>query len=413
MDSPFLPGSVSGLQVLTDLPTPLGDQLFAAHENTHRSIYNNRKVYNPVDYGAVGDGATDNTAVIQDMIDTIGNAGGTLLFPPGHFLFNILINDDNDNLAIIGAGHCVNDTNKGTVFSPYDRTVQTMIIGDTGGRADHLIFRDFNINGWGVTDTTHIADGLLIQGTGWTTFDNVFVSNFRGNNILVTSTATSEVFYLKFNNLWSSWAEKASIKLDFGGSYVTSVYINGFFAQSNNTPGTSYLIDNNDCLLHISQAYCDHASGCGVIIRAGNGKIKFDQVILDRNSAGTVGIEVLNCTSTQTLARAISGQWEMGTSTVKYSDGVEIQWSDNGVGGNLDYQTHMPGCIIDGNIALGDTEAPNKAANTLPYLFSGAGSPETRYSAPVGSLYLRTDGSTSTTLYIKTSGTGNTGWTAK
>lgn len=43
----------------------------------------------------------------------------------------------------------------------------------------------------------------------------------------------------------------------------------------------------------------------------------------------------------------------------------------------------------------------------------GEGSPESVIEAPVGTLYLRTDGSTSTTLYVKTSGTGNTGWTAK
>jgi hypothetical protein len=44
---------------------------------------------------------------------------------------------------------------------------------------------------------------------------------------------------------------------------------------------------------------------------------------------------------------------------------------------------------------------------------SGAGSPEGVVSARVGSLYLRTDGGATTTLYVKTSGTGNTGWTAK
>ncbi len=44
---------------------------------------------------------------------------------------------------------------------------------------------------------------------------------------------------------------------------------------------------------------------------------------------------------------------------------------------------------------------------------SGAGSPEGVVTAPVGFLYLRTDGGVSTTLYVKTSGTGNTGWTAK
>lgn len=45
--------------------------------------------------------------------------------------------------------------------------------------------------------------------------------------------------------------------------------------------------------------------------------------------------------------------------------------------------------------------------------YFGEGAPEGSVNAPQGSLYLRTDGSTSTTLYVKTSGTGNTGWTAK
>lgn len=43
----------------------------------------------------------------------------------------------------------------------------------------------------------------------------------------------------------------------------------------------------------------------------------------------------------------------------------------------------------------------------------GEGSPEGIATAPVGTLYLRTDGGTSTTLYVKESGAGNTGWVAK
>lgn len=44
---------------------------------------------------------------------------------------------------------------------------------------------------------------------------------------------------------------------------------------------------------------------------------------------------------------------------------------------------------------------------------SGTGSPEGVVTAPVGSLYTRTDGGAGTTLYVKESGTGNTGWVAK
>lgn len=43
----------------------------------------------------------------------------------------------------------------------------------------------------------------------------------------------------------------------------------------------------------------------------------------------------------------------------------------------------------------------------------GVGSPQGVITATVGSLYARTDGGTGTTLYVKETGTGNTGWVAK
>ena len=44
---------------------------------------------------------------------------------------------------------------------------------------------------------------------------------------------------------------------------------------------------------------------------------------------------------------------------------------------------------------------------------SGANTPEGSVTAPVGSLYTRTNGGAGTTLYVKESGSGNTGWVAK
>lgn len=44
---------------------------------------------------------------------------------------------------------------------------------------------------------------------------------------------------------------------------------------------------------------------------------------------------------------------------------------------------------------------------------SGAGSPEGAVTAPVGSLYSRSDGGLLTSLYVKESGSGNTGWVGK
>jgi hypothetical protein len=57
-------------------------------------------------------------------------------------------------------------------------------------------------------------------------------------------------------------------------------------------------------------------------------------------------------------------------------------------------------------IFLGGTN-PGTATTQL---ITGTGSPEGAVTAAVGSLYLRADGSTGTTCYIKETGSGNTGW---
>ena len=43
----------------------------------------------------------------------------------------------------------------------------------------------------------------------------------------------------------------------------------------------------------------------------------------------------------------------------------------------------------------------------------GTGTPESVVTGNVGDLFIRTDGGASTVLYVKESGTGNTGWVAK
>ncbi len=47
----------------------------------------------------------------------------------------------------------------------------------------------------------------------------------------------------------------------------------------------------------------------------------------------------------------------------------------------------------------------------IPFLY-GSGSPEAVVTAPVGTLYIRSDGTPGATFFVKESGVGNTGWTA-
>jgi hypothetical protein len=73
------------------------------------------------------------------------------------------------------------------------------------------------------------------------------------------------------------------------------------------------------------------------------------------------------------------------------------------------------------NTALGkDAEAVSATADNQIAIragatkwYSSAGSPEGAVTAGVGSMYTDNTGSAGTTLYVKESGTGNTGWVAK
>jgi hypothetical protein len=102
-------------------------------------------------------------------------------------------------------------------------------------------------------------------------------------------------------------------------------------------------------------------------------------------------------------------QWRqtgaMGAAMTVYIDGLmlldvtDLAWLDET---NFPTDYRPPGGSTVGAITIGGVS-----------FSSGSGSPEGVLTAVVGSVYLRLDGSTSTTLYVKTSGTGNTGWTAK
>jgi len=67
-----------------------------------------------------------------------------------------------------------------------------------------------------------------------------------------------------------------------------------------------------------------------------------------------------------------------------------------------------------GNITGKPVRTDSVVLDQTCQILTGTGSPEGVVAAPVCSLFLRQDGTATTTLYVKTTGgTGNTGWTAK
>lgn len=81
-----------------------------------RNVY---RVFNVRDYGATGDGTTDDTSAIQSAIDT-ATVGGTVYAPPGDYLINGTINLKS-SIRLIGAGM----DNGGTLVSTTFRRAST------------------------------------------------------------------------------------------------------------------------------------------------------------------------------------------------------------------------------------------------------------------------------------------------
>jgi len=118
--------------------------------------------------------------------------------------------------------------------------------------------------------------------------------------------------------------------------------------------------------------------------------------------------------NTATTVTIVNGTWASTTGSYAYTiytplflGSADIPWRRIFVGG--DVRSAAPS-NVKFDFRMGD--GPSGGSQVV-WIIHGTGSPEAVVTANIGSLYLRTDGGSSTTLYVKESGTGNTGWVGK
>lgn len=108
-------------------------------------------------------------------------------------------------------------------------------------------------------------------------------------------------------------------------------------------------------------------------------------------------------------------------STVTRSAGVNVTEQTQGATANANIFIDTGSAIPVGNWSLYSASARDSVfvgpirsgSGTGPKWSSGAGTPEGAVTAPVGSIFSRTDGGAGTSMYVKETGTGNTGWVGK
>ena len=102
-----------------------------------------------------------------------------------------------------------------------------------------------------------------------------------------------------------------------------------------------------------------------------------------------------------------------GITKLVFCAGTNSPWFEVGTNGQVNPVTDNTQTLGTASLQWSTLFANSIQIGSGPTISTGSGSPEGNVTAPIGSLYTNTTGGASTTLYVKTSGSGNTGWTAK
>lgn len=133
----------------------------------------------------------------------------------------------------------------------------------------------------------------------------------------------------------------------------------------------------------------------------------YDTMLSCSNQTGAVGF------NDGILFGAMNGAWPL-TSGATIMRTMNSSTVTNGI--DLS-NTTFTGSAFKSNLfsisPTGAVQGASFAMNAGPKLLSAAGSPEGVVTAVVGSIYMRTNGAAGSSMYVKETGGGNTGWVAK
>ena len=118
-----------------------------------KAITDHNRVVNVLDYGAVGDGVTNDTAAIQAAINAIPVNGGTVYFPAGKYIISAPLTVSVKNTVLCGYG-C--GTQNNTTNATYHTALQ---VASTWNADEGMIQTNYLY-----TNAANAKGGLLIEG---------------------------------------------------------------------------------------------------------------------------------------------------------------------------------------------------------------------------------------------------------
>jgi hypothetical protein len=157
-----------------------------------------------------------------------------------------------------------------------------------------------------------------------------------------------------------------------------------------------------------------HASATNLINTSG-GQIISGTLNLSKSAptGGTNMLVVGNASAGTVASPNFMGIELRGFASTVKAKIMALEQSNNTNSSDIVISTNNSGVIAE-KLRISEAGTLTATGNLIALnIKRGTGSPEGAITGVVGDLYLRTDDGASTTLYVKGSGTGNTGWVAK
>jgi hypothetical protein len=197
---------------------------------------------------------------------------------------------------------------------------------------------------------------------------------------------------------WTADAAGGIYNATFNNAITTNVWLRipGNVAGYGQVRITLRITNGNNLYLHALQGYSQRAGD--------QGRGAYVEYPYTWNYARQVGVQANPANGALTVGTnttAASGGLWFGTDTNLYRSAADTLSTDD---------SFISGARIQA--ALSTTAGGYRHGTSGPTWLAGTGSPEGVVTAPVGSLYSRTDGAADTAVYRKEVGVGATGWVA-
>jgi len=395
---------------------------------------------NVKDFGAVGDGVADDTAAIVAAKAAASTNGVPLLIPQGLYLTNGTVYDSAGGLLYFNDSFTIPVN-----LAQQARNNQILITASTPDTtpqdpADSRIGMGVTIEANGSNHASGVRSNLVNKsddGNGCTAFygRSTNYSNANWGAAVHGETRHNGGTSLGLNSENAGYSSSGTmIGVNCQNTTGTTDLHPEAGGASNASPSDSVAF-NVLGSSHTATVGNNGRWGYGLRIKPDSVRTTGKAIAIECES--TIGIDLRDATLNHAIALKDGQQ-------IKFEDSLQIAagYNSSAAGGpalefvsgsNVNIRLYNSGiCDFLNDIRPAVTDTNKLGGTTRRFLevhskelvmggtiavplnvSTGAGSPEAVVTAAVGSMYTRTDGGAGTTLYVKESGTGNTGWIAK